>query len=168
VSATGTLPAGTDLRLAPAVLTTAVTAWLVTAGTAGPAVVALTVLALAGVVLLLAAAVRTDVAKLALDHPSHEVHLEAPDSLEVDTDRLRMRQILDNLVDNACKFSPESSRVTVQLVKEASHAVLRVVDRGRGIPAEDLPRVTERFQRVEDPLRMTTSGAGLRCADRLS
>jgi signal transduction histidine kinase len=110
-----------------------------------------------------------DVVELARDattqlddqHPNHHVVLTSPQSLRLVTDPLRLRQIIDNLVNNACKFSPHNSVVHVNLSSSDKWAYLRVIDQGRGIPPEDLDRVFERFERVEDPLNMTTSGAGL-------
>ncbi|MPZ73081.1 MAG: PAS domain-containing protein [Nitriliruptorales bacterium] len=94
-------------------------------------------------------------------HPMHTVLLTAPDELTLHTDPLRVRQIIDNLVNNACKFSPSDSIIQVSLIPDAEWAIVRVTDQGRGIPPEDVDRVFERFERVEDPLHMTTSGAGL-------
>jgi signal transduction histidine kinase len=101
------------------------------------------------------------VADLGIGHPGHHIELEAPEALHTITDPLRLRQIVDNLIENACKFSSEGTSVRVSLERQADTAILRVVDAGRGIPPEDLERVFERFERVEDPLLMTTSGAGL-------
>ena len=110
-----------------------------------------------------------DVAELASEatqqlqglHNDHRIVLKAPEALPLLTDPLRLRQIIDNLVNNACKFSPAGSTVGVDITSDDQWAVLRVIDQGRGIPPEDLERVFERFERVEDPLHMTTSGAGL-------
>lgn len=109
----------------------------------------------------LAEVVAGGVAALRLGQPEHELVLDVPKPLPTRSDPLRLRQVLDNLVANACKFSPAGSTVTVSLVERDGSAVLEVTDRGRGIPTADLERVFERFERVEDPLVMTTSGAGL-------
>jgi signal transduction histidine kinase len=109
----------------------------------------------------LAGVARDATRQLRRQHREHHIELRLPDDLPVTTDPMRVRQIIDNLVNNACKFSPHDSAVTVELAVEGAWAVLRIVDQGRGIPPEDLERVFERFERVEDPLHMTTSGAGL-------
>jgi PAS domain S-box-containing protein len=101
------------------------------------------------------------VEQLAAAHPMQDLQVESPAALRVFTDPVRIRQILDNLVGNACKFSPPGSPVVVQLAASGDEVTLTVRDHGRGIPAGDLQRVFERFERVEDPLVMTTSGAGL-------
>ena len=94
-------------------------------------------------------------------HREHHIALSGPEHVSLITDPLRVRQIIDNLVNNACKFSPDGSEVRVEVSQDGPWVTLRVVDQGRGIPPEDLERVFERFERVEDPLHMTTSGAGL-------
>jgi PAS domain S-box-containing protein len=98
---------------------------------------------------------------LAASHPLHPIEVDAPRELRLTTDPVRIRQILDNLIGNACKFSPAGTPVEVAVYRETEQVVLVVRDHGRGIPAGDLQRVFERFERVEDPLVMTTSGAGL-------
>jgi signal transduction histidine kinase len=108
-----------------------------------------------------AALLREWVAGLTVARPTHELAYEGPARLSGVTDPVRLRQIVDNLIDNACKFSDPGTAVSLTLSQQHGDLVLRVEDRGRGIPAEDLHRVFERFERVEDPLHMTTSGAGL-------
>ena len=81
----------------------------------------------------------------------------------VQADPTRVIQVLSNLISNGLKYSPEGSPVEVecQVDEDASIASVRVTDHGRGIPADQLDRVFDKFHRVEDPLRMTTSGTGL-------
>ncbi len=76
-------------------------------------------------------------------------------------DPVRVVQVLTNLVGNALKYSAAGSPVHVRLTVRAASAVVEVSDHGRGIPADQLERVFDKFHRVEDPLRMTTSGTGL-------
>ena len=58
-------------------------------------------------------------------------------------------QILDNLVDNALKYTPEGGRIRVHWYAQDGHACLEVRDTGIGIPERDLPRIFERFYRVD-------------------
>jgi two-component system phosphate regulon sensor histidine kinase PhoR len=76
-------------------------------------------------------------------------------------DRDRILQVLTNLVDNGIKFTPEGGTVEISLVATPSEAVISVSDTGRGIPADDLPRVFERFYRVERSRSREAGGTGL-------
>lgn len=98
---------------------------------------------------------------LQVGHPDHVISVDCPEQLTGLSDPLRLRQIVDNLVVNACKFSDPGTTVSVTLRRDGNEAVLAIQDQGRGIAAGDLERIFERFERVEDPLVMTTSGAGL-------
>ena len=69
--------------------------------------------------------------------------------------------VLDNLLDNAIKFSPIDERVTVQLAVEGADAVLRVIDRGPGIRRDELLRIFERFYRGPSARAGSTPGMGL-------
>ncbi|HVU74963.1 MAG TPA: ATP-binding protein [Mycobacteriales bacterium] len=88
--------------------------------------------------------------------------LDIPDTtIPVRCDPVRVVQVASNLVSNALKYSPSEAQVFVVVRAEGATARLSVTDRGRGIPADQLEAVFEKFHRVEDPLRMTTSGTGL-------
>src|SRR5881296_4448383 len=77
-------------------------------------------------------------------------------------DRDRLLQILINLVDNAVKYTPEGGRVTVRVQEPADgHVEIDVVDTGIGIPPADLPRITERFYRVDKATSRELGGTGL-------
>jgi two-component system, OmpR family, phosphate regulon sensor histidine kinase PhoR len=77
-------------------------------------------------------------------------------------DHDRLAQILINLVDNAVKYTPAGGRVTVAAHHEAGDRVeIAVRDTGIGIPPEDLPRITERFYRVDKARSRELGGTGL-------
>ena len=76
-------------------------------------------------------------------------------------DPVRVTQVLTNLIGNALKYSDAGTPVTARLHVEGDTAVIEVEDRGRGIPADQVERVFDKFHRVEDPLVMTTGGTGL-------
>src|SRR5581483_3097327 len=74
----------------------------------------------------------------------------------------RLRQVLINLVDNAIKYTPEHGRVVVRAAPAADGMVaIAVEDTGIGIPARDLPRLTERFFRVDKARSRALGGTGL-------
>ncbi|GAC1444778.1 MAG: hypothetical protein NVSMB55_22320 [Mycobacteriales bacterium] len=90
------------------------------------------------------------------------IELTLPDApVHVGCDPMRVVQVLSNLVSNALKYSAAGSQVDVQLTVAGGTAVVEVSDSGRGIPADQLERVFDKFHRVEDSMRMTTGGTGL-------
>ena len=77
-------------------------------------------------------------------------------------DHDRVLQVLINLVDNAVKYTPAGGSVTVQGRRaEDGRVVLAVSDTGIGIPRADLPRITERFYRVDKARSRELGGTGL-------
>jgi signal transduction histidine kinase len=73
----------------------------------------------------------------------------------------RLSQVLDNLLDNAIRHSPKDTTVAVTVAEADGRVECSVRDRGPGIPAEHLPRIFERFYRVESSRERTRGGAGL-------
>ncbi len=69
----------------------------------------------------------------------------APEPLVVDGDAVRLVQIVSNLLNNAVRYTPHGGRIHLVLEREASDAVVRVADNGRGIPADLLERVFDIF-----------------------
>ena len=83
------------------------------------------------------------------------------EQVEVEGDQDRLKQLILNLVDNALRYTPSGGSVTLDLVHRAGWAELRVRDTGPGIPAENLPRIFERFYRFDQPGARHTGGTGL-------
>jgi signal transduction histidine kinase len=78
-----------------------------------------------------------------------------------------LHQVITNLLTNALKFTPVGGRVTISTDKRGGNAVLVVADTGPGIPAEDLPRVFDRFFRGQQATQISGSGIGLAVAAEL-
>jgi two-component system phosphate regulon sensor histidine kinase PhoR len=76
-------------------------------------------------------------------------------------DEEALREILDNLIDNAIKYTPEGGSVSVACRFEGEMVALEVADTGIGIPRDDLPRVFERFYRVDKARSRELGGTGL-------
>lgn len=76
-------------------------------------------------------------------------------------DEDRLSQVVLNLTDNAIKYSPPNGVVTIQLSFTREKAIIEVIDRGTGIPEEELPRIFERFYRVEKGSAARFGGRGL-------
>jgi signal transduction histidine kinase len=79
----------------------------------------------------------------------------------VSADRNRMRQVVNNLLDNAIKYTPAGGRVEVDTKADGPDAVLTVTDTGPGIPAEELPRIWERLYRGDASRSERGLGLGL-------
>jgi signal transduction histidine kinase len=90
------------------------------------------------------------------------VRLElAAEPVRVQGDRLRLGQLLDNLVSNAVKFTPDGGTVRVSLAQRDERAVLEVVDTGIGIPADEQELLFERFYRATTARDRSIEGTGL-------
>jgi two-component system sensor histidine kinase BaeS len=83
------------------------------------------------------------------------------DPVTVHGDRTRLRQVLENLLDNAIKFTPEGGSVAVGIGRHGDEAELWIEDTGIGIPADDLPGLFGRFHRACNATGYPGSGLGL-------
>ena len=86
---------------------------------------------------------------------------DAPANVTAWADPDALRQVMDNLVDNAIKYTPNGGRITVRWSATADTVSFEVEDTGVGIPAADLPRVFERFYRVDKARSRAVGGTGL-------
>jgi two-component system phosphate regulon sensor histidine kinase PhoR len=88
--------------------------------------------------------------------------IEADDPLPaVGGDRNELLQLLDNLIGNALRYGREGTPVTVRMRREGEMVRLTVSDEGDGIAAEHIPRITERFYRVDPSRSRSLGGTGL-------
>ncbi|MBB4194853.1 two-component system phosphate regulon sensor histidine kinase PhoR [Rhizobium aethiopicum] len=92
-----------------------------------------------------------------------DINLHLPDGkVEVLGDRDELVQVFENLIENACKYGQEGKTVDVWLKNGAGAPVeVSIVDKGPGIPAEHVPRLTERFYRVSIEDSRSKKGTGL-------
>ncbi len=79
----------------------------------------------------------------------------------VETDEAKVHQILSNLVENALKYSPPDTRVTIRGARMADGVVVSVEDEGRGIPEEAHERIFDRFYQVDSSATRSVGGTGL-------
>ncbi len=90
-----------------------------------------------------------------------EIELERNDAVIVSGDEGRLFQVINNLAENAVRYTPENGKVTLRLEKQASKALISVKDSGIGIAAEHLPHLFERFYRVDKARSRALGGTGL-------
>ncbi|MFE4642474.1 sensor histidine kinase, partial [Streptomyces sp. NPDC056730] len=93
--------------------------------------------------------------------PDRAIHLHAPLPVLVTGDRPRLQQVLHNLVGNAIQHTSPGSAIHVAVGRTGSRATIDVVDRGPGIPPEDLARVFDRFWRADPGRGRAHGGSGL-------
>lgn len=79
--------------------------------------------------------------------------------IEIDTDK--MTQVIDNILNNAIKYSPDGGKITVSMKTTDDQMILSILDQGLGIPKEDLPKIFDRFYRVDKARSRAQGGTGL-------
>ena len=79
--------------------------------------------------------------------------------IEIDTDK--MTQVIDNILNNAIKYSPDGGKITVTMKTTDDQMILSISDQGLGIPKQDLPRIFDRFYRVDRARSRAQGGTGL-------
>ena len=89
------------------------------------------------------------------------LHCDASEPCRVLATKDELHQVIYNLVDNAVKYSHDGGQVWISLHREGGQAVLAVADNGVGIPQEDLPRIFQRFYRVDKARSRAAGGTGL-------
>lgn len=92
----------------------------------------------------------------------HLLSVDVPASLPlVDADPTVLEQVLRNLLENAAKFSPSRERIEITAEPEGHEVLFSVLDRGSGIPTDEMDRVFEPFYRTAEAVRTGQQGAGL-------
>ena len=89
------------------------------------------------------------------------VAIDAPRDLHARANPDHLAQVLANLLQNAARYTPQDGRVAVSAQSRAAEVLVGVTNTGEGIPAGDLPRVFERFYRVEKSRDRARGGAGI-------
>ena len=106
--------------------------------------------------------VRQAVERFQTQTDKHTLIVDFPDDFPVVRgDRVRLRQVLDNLIGNAIKYSPDGGEIRIRGSFDDEWVQVDVSDQGIGLPPDQLDRIFERFYRVESSLTQTTKGTGL-------
>lgn len=91
----------------------------------------------------------------------HEIESSIEPGITIYGDRDRIKQALRIFVDNAIKYTEPGGKITLQLKREDGYAIVTVKDTGMGIPEEALPRIFDRFYRVDSARERVNGGHGL-------
>jgi two-component system, OmpR family, phosphate regulon sensor histidine kinase PhoR len=91
----------------------------------------------------------------------HHIEVETPPRIVGEWDDGRLAQVLQNLITNAIKYSPQGGRIVVRARADGGQVTVSVQDDGLGIPTEDLPHLFERFYRAAGTRALEGSGLGL-------
>ena len=110
-----------------------------------------------------------DVVELAQDliefydvsHETHTIDFEARGPIMIDGDAEKMKQLLNNLLSNAVKYSPSGGTVLIRITNELGFAQIRIQDEGIGIPQNALPKLFDKFYRVDNSETRKIGGTGL-------
>nr|WP_241263388.1 phosphate regulon sensor histidine kinase PhoR [Parahaliea mediterranea] len=99
--------------------------------------------------------------ELQTSHPGRRLEIQLETRDRIKGDYRELHSAISNLVLNAFKYSDDDSLVTVSWRRRGEHCLLSVQDRGIGIAENHIPRITERFYRVDDSRSSQTGGTGL-------
>ncbi|MHC1720343.1 MAG: sensor histidine kinase [Clostridiaceae bacterium] len=99
--------------------------------------------------------------QLVLDESSMKINYNGPESVYVKGDKVRIEQILQNLVKNAINYSPEGKNIDIKVMDEGEKAFIEVGDHGAGIPEEELEFIWDRYYRTKGIKKKNIYGSGL-------
>ena len=87
--------------------------------------------------------------------------VDAPENLLVSGDKVKLRQLFINILENAVRYTQDGGSISVSMLKKDTDAVIKISDTGIGIPPEHLPHIFERFYRVDKARSRADGGVGL-------
>lgn len=99
--------------------------------------------------------------KLLKEEDGYTLNLDCPESVIVEADPERMKQVFSNLINNALKFCGEDKTVNVIVKRKGRHVLCQVQDHGVGIPPDELPHIWERYYKASSNMVRSTTGSGL-------
>ena len=105
---------------------------------------------------------------LLADRKNIEINLAPLNEISIYADSMHIEQILTILIDNAVKYTPENGMIDIGIKEDKQHIIISVKDNGKGIAAEDLPHIFERFYRAEKSRTTYGNGLGLSIAQILA
>ena len=102
-----------------------------------------------------------DLYEISADEKQIKIILDLPEQLEIRADHVRVQQIISNLLDNAIKYSPSHTEISIELSESDSHVVISVIDGGIGIPESEIDKIWDRLYRGDHSRSKKGVGLGL-------
>ena len=99
--------------------------------------------------------------QLLADQKNIRLELFDEEEVIVPGDRLKLQQVISNIIDNGIKYTPEGGRVTIEVYNTPNFGVVKVSDTGFGIAPEELGHIFDRFYRIDRARSRSTGGTGL-------
>lgn len=100
--------------------------------------------------------------QLNVDAARHTLTVECPDfAIPIDADPVRLSQVIGNLFNNSCKFTPAGGRIDLSLSVEGTDSVIRLRDNGIGMSQEQITKIFDMFAQVDNSLGRSQSGLGI-------
>jgi|GEM_PF-1335237 len=81
--------------------------------------------------------------------------------LRIHTDATKLRMVIENVIDNASKYTPTGKNITIQLTRSHGMAKIAIKDEGVGIAEKDIKKIFQKFLRLDNPMSMEVGGTGL-------
>ncbi|GAB4293207.1 MAG: PAS domain-containing sensor histidine kinase [Desulfuromonadia bacterium] len=92
----------------------------------------------------------------------HPININCPEPVsDILGDEGKIHQLLNNLISNACKYSPDGAPIDIDVLEDDPYVVIRVKDRGKGIPADMREKIFDKFYRLDNTDRRQAGGTGL-------
>ena len=103
-----------------------------------------------------------DASRPLAEESGHRIEVKlSRESIHVNADPVRLTQIVDNLLNNSCKYTPPGGTITVAAERDGNEAVITVADTGIGIPAANLASIFEMFTQIDGSLERARGGLGI-------
>ncbi len=97
----------------------------------------------------------------AFEEKNISLHTSCDDDIIIEIDPIRIGQVMNNLIDNALKYSDSNTNVSISAVKEGRWVVIKVCDQGFGIPKDEISKIWDRLYRLDKSRSRATGGSGL-------
>src|SRR5690606_21420718 len=99
---------------------------------------------------------------------NHKLHIKNNTNISLIADKVRLEQVLNNILSNAIKYSPDANKVDLEVTQEGNNLVVSIRDYGIGIPNDKIDNLIDRYYRIDnDHVRFPGLGIGLHIATEI-